>query len=135
MASNRCKRSQEVKPDNHQEAGLERVMGLEVTLICDNEISCQRCPAWQWGGIGYPEIEVTKERWKMKVEILKKAITLAKNVGHVFVATADAKGLPHVAAAGKISLTSDEGLVIVEAWFCPATVANLQVNQHTALVI
>jgi len=71
----------------------------------------------------------------MKVELLKQAITLAKNVGHVFVATADATGLPHVAAAGRISLASDGGRVAVEAWFCPATVANLQANQQTALVI
>jgi hypothetical protein len=71
----------------------------------------------------------------MKVELLKKAIALAKNVGHVFIVTADATGLPHVAAAGKISLAPDEGRVAVEAWFCPATVANLQTNQQTALVI
>jgi len=71
----------------------------------------------------------------MKTEILKKAITLAKNVGHVFVATADAAGLPHVAAAGKITLTPDEGRVAVESWFCPGTVANLQSNQHTTLII
>jgi hypothetical protein len=71
----------------------------------------------------------------MKVEILKKAVTLAKKVGYVFVATADATGLPHVAAAGKIRLTPDEGRVAVEAWFCPRTVANLQSNQHTALII
>jgi hypothetical protein len=70
----------------------------------------------------------------MKVELLKKAITLAKNVGHVFVATADVAGLPHVAAAGKIRLTP-EGRVTVEAWFCPGTVANLQSNRHTALII
>jgi len=71
----------------------------------------------------------------MKVELLKKAIALAENVGHVFVATADATGLPHVAAAGRIRLISGEGRVAVEAWFCPGTVANLQANQHTALII
>jgi hypothetical protein len=71
----------------------------------------------------------------MKVEIVKKAVTLAKNVGHVFVATADSTGLPHVAAAGKIALIPDGERVAVEAWFCPGTVANLQANRHTALVI
>jgi predicted pyridoxine 5'-phosphate oxidase superfamily flavin-nucleotide-binding protein len=71
----------------------------------------------------------------MNIEILKKAVLLAKDIGHVFVATADAKGLPHVAAAGKISLISDEGRIAVEAWFCPGTVANLRANPHTALVI
>jgi hypothetical protein len=135
VVSNRCKGPEEVRPDNNQEAGLERVMRLEVALFQDSEVFCQRGLKWQWRGIGYPEIEVTKEGWLMKVEVLKRAVTLAKKVGYVFVATAHATGLPHVAAAGKIRLTPDEGRVAVEAWFCPGTVANLQSNQHTALVI
>jgi hypothetical protein len=71
----------------------------------------------------------------MNAETLKKAILLAKNVGRVFVATADLKGLPHVAVAGKITLISDEGRIAVEAWFCLGTVANLHANRNTALVI
>jgi hypothetical protein len=71
----------------------------------------------------------------MNVETLKKAVLLAKNVGRVFVATADPKGLPHVAVAGKTTLISDEGRVAVEAWFCPGTMANLHANRRTALVI
>jgi len=68
-------------------------------------------------------------------ETLNKAVLLAKNVGRVFVATADSKGLPHVAVAGKITSISDEKRVAVEAWFCPGTMANLQANRRTSLVI
>jgi len=37
---------------------------------------------------------------------LKKADQLAAKVGHVFVATADAKGWSHVAAAGRLAVGS-----------------------------
>lgn len=71
----------------------------------------------------------------MKIEILKEAVLLAKNIGHVLIATADAKGRPHMAAAGRIILISAEGSVAVEDWFCPGTMANLQANRNTALII
>lgn len=71
----------------------------------------------------------------MTIETLKKAILLAKKVGYVFIATADAKGLPHVAAAGKITMIPGKGRVAVSAWFCPGTVANLEANRRIALVI
>jgi hypothetical protein len=71
----------------------------------------------------------------VKIEILKEAVLLAKNIGHVLIATADAKGRPHMAAAGRIILISDEGSVAVEDWFCPGTMANLQANRNTALII
>ena len=69
------------------------------------------------------------------VKSLKKTFSLAKKVGFVFMATAGAKGLPHVAAAAKISQTADIERVAVEAWFCPETVANLQTNCFVALII
>jgi hypothetical protein len=71
----------------------------------------------------------------VKIEILKEAVLLAKNIGHVLIATADAKGRPHMAAAGRIILISAEGSVAVEDWFCPGTMANLQANRNTALII
>lgn len=70
----------------------------------------------------------------MKGEILKAAVKLAEKLGHVFVATSDAGGLPHVAAAGKMTL-EPQGRVAVTAWFCPGTMNNLQVNHHIALVV
>lgn len=50
------------------------------------------------------------------------------------VATADSKGLPHVAPADKMTLLLEEKKVTVEAWFCRGTVANLQSNRQIALV-
>ena len=69
-----------------------------------------------------------------KMEAIEKALELADKLQHVFVATADAKGLPHVASAGKLKLES-EGRVAVSAWFCPGTVDNLQHNHSISLVV
>jgi len=69
-----------------------------------------------------------------KSESIRSAISLAEKVGHVFVATADAKGMPHVAAAAKIE-RAQAGHVTLAAWFCPGTVLNLQQNRRIALVI
>jgi general stress protein 26 len=71
----------------------------------------------------------------MNPETLVKTIALAQNIGHVLVATADSKGLPHVAPADKMTLIPEEKKITVEAWFCPGTVANLQANRQVALVI
>jgi hypothetical protein len=70
----------------------------------------------------------------IKAEIIQSAVTLGQKLGHVFVATADAKGLPHVAAAGQLSLETD-GLLAVAAWFCPGTVVNLEHNTRISLVV
>ena len=70
----------------------------------------------------------------MNVEILKKAEQLATKAGHVFVATADSKGWPHVAAASRLALTPEKHVVVTE-WFCPGTMANLQVNPRISLVV
>lgn len=70
----------------------------------------------------------------MNVEILKKAEQLVAKAGHLFVATVDAKGWPHVAAAGRLALTPEKHVVVTE-WFCPGTVANLQANPRLSLVV
>ena len=70
----------------------------------------------------------------MNQKTLNQAVVLAQRLQHVFVATTDGKGLPHMAAAGKLALTL-EGRVAVAAWFCPTTVANLQKNRRVSLVI
>jgi predicted pyridoxine 5'-phosphate oxidase superfamily flavin-nucleotide-binding protein len=70
----------------------------------------------------------------MNKKTLTQAAALAQKLRHVFVATSDGKGLPHMAAAGKLALTPD-GRVAVAAWFCPMTVANLQKNRRVSLVI
>jgi hypothetical protein len=70
----------------------------------------------------------------MNRETLEDAVALGDEVGHAFVATADADGLPHLAAAGAISLETD-GRVGVTEWFCPGTMANLEDSRQIALVV
>ena len=70
----------------------------------------------------------------MKVKNLDNAINLAEKLGHVFVATADAGGMPHLAAAAQIHSASEDR-VAVSAWFCPGTIANLDQNRHISLVV
>ncbi len=65
---------------------------------------------------------------------LAKAIALAERVGHVLVATADAEGLPHIAAAQRLA-PADEGAIAVAAWFCPGTVANVEQNKKIAIAV
>jgi uncharacterized lipoprotein YddW (UPF0748 family) len=70
----------------------------------------------------------------MNPEILYQMVALARQIGHVLVATADAQGLPHIAPAEKMTLIPEEKKITVEAWFCPGTVANLQSNRQMAVV-
>jgi hypothetical protein len=70
----------------------------------------------------------------MNSEILKKAVRLGEELEHVFVATADTAGLPHVAVAGKISLEFEDRVAVME-WFCAATVANLEANRSIGLIV
>ena len=58
----------------------------------------------------------------------------AEEVGHAFVATADAKGNPHLAAGRGVSILEPNRLVF-EAWFCPTTMKNLQENSKVAVAI
>ena len=70
----------------------------------------------------------------MNLRVLEMAVALAQKLQHIFVATADEAGLPHIAAAAKLS-SLGEGRVAVAAWFCPGTMANLQENKRVSLVI
>jgi hypothetical protein len=70
----------------------------------------------------------------MKQEKLAAAIEPAKRVGHVLVATADSRGVPHVAVAAKIALADGDSIAVTE-WFCPGTVANLQKNKKISIVV
>lgn len=71
----------------------------------------------------------------MNPETLVQTIALAQNIGHVLVATADSRGLPHVAPADNMTLIPEEKKITVEAWFCSGTLANLQSNRQIALVV
>ena len=70
----------------------------------------------------------------MRMETIKKAVALGAKLHHVFVATADARGVPHVAAAAKVDLASN-GRIRVSSWFCPGTVTNLEHNRSISLVV
>ncbi len=70
----------------------------------------------------------------MKPKSLNTAVELAEKLEHVFVATADSSGMPHVAAAAKISQTSEDQITVA-AWFCPGTLDNLKNNSRISLVV
>ncbi len=70
----------------------------------------------------------------MKKQAIQWAVNLGQKLQHIFVATSDDRGLPHVAAAGRITPVQDEK-VAVSAWFCPGTVENLEQNRLVSLVI
>ena len=70
----------------------------------------------------------------MKPETIRSATQLANKTAHIFVATADSGGTPHVAAAGELSHDSGD-YVSVAAWFCPGTLANLKNNKQISLVV
>ncbi len=70
----------------------------------------------------------------MKITALGDAVKLAKRLGHIFIGTVGHDGLPHIAAAGKLNLETEDHIEVT-AWFCPETVANLQTNRAISLVI
>jgi len=67
-------------------------------------------------------------------ELIQKAVDLGNRVGYTFVATSDVKGLPHLAASRKIELELDGHLAVSE-WFCPGTLANLDMNPQVSVVV
>ncbi|GFE60542.1 pyridoxamine 5'-phosphate oxidase family protein [Geobacter sp. AOG2] len=52
----------------------------------------------------------------------------------VYVASADAKGCPHLAAGNHLTV-SNESLLVFENWFCPVTLHNIACNSHVAVVL
>ena len=70
----------------------------------------------------------------MQITALRDAVTLAKKLGHIFIGTVGQDGVPHIAAAGKLNFETEDRVEVM-AWFCPTTVANLQVNRAISLVI
>jgi predicted pyridoxine 5'-phosphate oxidase superfamily flavin-nucleotide-binding protein len=69
----------------------------------------------------------------MNVDALDDALRLAEG-RPVFVATADADGLPHVACAGRLA-AGPQGRLLVTEWFCPGTLDNLACNPRIALAV
>jgi homoaconitase/3-isopropylmalate dehydratase large subunit len=56
----------------------------------------------------------------MNLQKLTDAIALAEKVGHVFIATCDNHGIPHVTAASRIAASDDDSVAVTE-WFCPGS--------------
>ena len=71
----------------------------------------------------------------MKKQTIQWAVDLGEKLQQIFVATSDNRGLPHVAAAGRITTRVQDEKVAVSAWFCPGTVENLEQNRLVSLVI
>ncbi len=69
-----------------------------------------------------------------EIEGLDKIVSLGARVGHLFVATASADGLPHLSSAHRLELTPGGQLRITE-WFCLETNRNLEHNRRLALVV
>ncbi len=70
----------------------------------------------------------------MDPKALERPLALGKRLGRAFVLTADENGVPHMAAASRIDPSGDQHISISE-WFCPGTLANLQINPHVSIVV
>jgi hypothetical protein len=69
----------------------------------------------------------------MDIQNLKDAIALSGRIRHVFIATADAKGVPHIAVAGPIAMKGE--LVAISAWYCPQTLANIEKQPQVTIAV
>ena len=74
------------------------------------------------------------ERSSPDPESLAKMVQLAGTVRHLFVATVNEEGTPHLATAEHITL-EDWDLVTLTAWFCPQTAKNVQTNPALSVVV
>jgi uncharacterized protein len=62
----------------------------------------------------------------------QKAVALGRRLVNVWLATA-AEGLPHVAAAHVRG--GQDNRMVLAAWFCPRTLANLSKNRQVSVVV
>ncbi|NLF30907.1 MAG: pyridoxamine 5'-phosphate oxidase family protein [Planctomycetes bacterium] len=68
-------------------------------------------------------------------DILERVIRLTRRQNsQVLLASADAEGAPHLAAAGSLELDPDDSLIL-GAWFCPTTVENVRPDRKVALIV
>ncbi|MGZ3579089.1 MAG: pyridoxamine 5'-phosphate oxidase family protein [Syntrophales bacterium] len=72
---------------------------------------------------------------ELKTELLKKAVLLADKTKHVFIASVNGEGIPHIAASKRLSLDAKNNVVLTE-WFCPGTMENLMgKNDHLSIAV
>ena len=72
--------------------------------------------------------------FETKSEALGKVIALSDNVEHIFLATANNQGIPHVTLVRGLIESIDNSFLITH-WFCPETVSNIMVNKNVSLVV
>ena len=70
----------------------------------------------------------------MSKDVIEKVLEMAGHLKHVYLATADEEGLPHLGVAGRLEVTP-EGDFAVSEWFCPGTLSNAQANPRVSLVV
>lgn len=70
----------------------------------------------------------------MMLTHLAEAVNLAARLNHLFVATVNGDGIPHLAIAERIILEGEDQ-VAVTAWFCPKTAGNVAENGNISLVV
>lgn len=70
----------------------------------------------------------------MDMKTLDQIVAMAEETGHVFLLTADGKGVPHLTTAGTIRHVQND-LVSVTEWLCPITVKNLSVNPNVSVAV
>jgi hypothetical protein len=69
----------------------------------------------------------------MNEDTLDRAVEQAKH-GHTLIATCDADGIPHIAAAGALAKPENGQLALTD-WFCPRTVENALPGRSVSIVI
>jgi uncharacterized protein len=77
---------------------------------------------------------IKTENRTMNTEFLTDALSLADGLGYILVATADSRGIPHLAVAERITLEGENRVSITE-WFPPRTTENVDENPNITLVI
>ena len=66
--------------------------------------------------------------------IMESIKQLIGSVSHVFVATADSSGHPHI-AIGEQVIVSENSVLIFKNWFCPVTLQNISNNSKVSVVV
>jgi hypothetical protein len=70
----------------------------------------------------------------MNIALLEEAVALGKASGRVFLATANAKGVPHLTIVSGIEGSPEDGISIT-GWLCPGTAANIEENPYVGITV
>ncbi|MBN1247004.1 MAG: pyridoxamine 5'-phosphate oxidase family protein [Anaerolineae bacterium] len=70
----------------------------------------------------------------MNVTRFEDAVAMAQARQHVWISTADALGVPHIASVGDFRV-EDGGTIVLSDWACPVTLMNLKSNTSITLVV